>query len=76
MKKILGRIIIVLPAIVLQIIWHLLMFGWVNDLFHDHLGDILNVLLSILAVVFVTGLVTKRDESSYKLLWVMVMVRL
>lgn len=74
MKKIFGRILIVVPAIVLQVIWYIFMLGLLNDLFNEHLGDILNALFSILAVVFVTGLVTKRDESSYKLLWVMVIV--
>ena len=74
MKKILGRMIIVLPAITLQGLWYLNMLGLLNDLFNEHLWDVLNALLSILAVVFVTGLVTKRDESSYKLLWVMVIV--
>lgn len=74
MKKILGRIIIVVPAIALQVLWYFLMFGLLNNIFHNHLGDILNALYSILAVIFVTSLVTKRDESSYKLLWVMVIV--
>ena len=74
MKKVLGRIVIVVPAIALQTLWYFIMLGFLNDLFHEHLGDILNALFSILAVVFVTGLVAKRDESSYKLLWVMVIV--
>ena len=74
MKKILGRIIIVIPAIILQVLWYLIMLGLLNNLLHEHLWDALNALLSILAVVFVTGLVAKRDESSYKLLWVMIIV--
>lgn len=74
MKKILGRILIVVPAITLQIAWYILMLGLLNNLFHEQLGNILNALFSILAVVFVTGIVAQRDESSYKLLWVMVIV--
>ena len=74
MKKILGRMIIVIPAIILQGLWYLIMLGLLNNLLHEHLWDTLNALLSILAVVFVTGLVAKRDESSYKLLWVMIIV--
>ena len=74
MKKILGRIFIVLPAITLQAMWYMVLLGFLNDLFNEHLGDILNALFSILAVVFVTGIVAKRDESSYKLLWVMIIV--
>lgn len=74
MKKILGRIIVVIPAIVLQALWYFAMFGLLNNLFHGYFWNILNVLLSVLAVIFVTGLVSQRDESAYKLLWVMVIV--
>ena len=74
MKKILGRIMIVVPAITLQVLWYFIMLGLLNNLFHEHLGAFLNALFSILAVIFVTNLVTKRDESSYKLLWVMLIV--
>ena len=74
MKKILGRMLIVIPAIALQAVWYFMMFGLLNSLFHGYLWNGINALLSILAVVFVTGLVSKRDESSYKLLWVMLIV--
>lgn len=74
MKKILGRIMIVIPAIALQVLWYCLMFGLLNNLFRGYLWNAINALLSILAFVFVTGLVAKRDESSYKLLWVMLIV--
>ena len=74
MKKILGRIMIVIPAITMQVLWYFAMFGLLNSLFHGYLWNAINALLSILAVVFVTGLVAKRDESSYKLLWVMLIV--
>lgn len=74
MKKILGRIIIVIPAIALQAFWYFVLFGFLNNLFQGYLWNAINALLSILAVIFVTGLVTKRDESSYRLLWVMVIV--
>lgn len=55
MKKILGRILIVIPAIVLQVSWYCIMLGLLNNLFHAYLWDVLNAALSILAVVFVTG---------------------
>ena len=74
MKKALGRIIIVIPAIALQALWYFVMFGFLNNLFHGYLWNVINVLLSLLAIVFVIGLVSKRDESSYKLLWVMLIV--
>lgn len=74
MKKILGRIIIVIPAIALQALWYSVMFGLLNSLSRGYIWNILNALLSVLAVIFVTGLVSQRDESTYKLLWVMVIV--
>ena len=74
MKKILGRLVIVIPAIALQVLWYLVLLGVLNDLLNEHLGDVLNGVFSILAVIFVTGLVAKREESAYKLLWVMVIV--
>ena len=74
MKKILGRILIVVPAIFLQITWSFFVLGLLNSLLNGHLGYILEIIFSILAIVFVTGLVSKRDESSYKLLWVMTIV--
>ena len=74
MKKVLGRILIVLPAVLLQVLWYLLVLGLLNNLFHEYFWDALNIVLSVLAVVFVTGLIAKRDESSYKLLWVIVIV--
>ena len=74
MKKILGRLIIVVPAVLLQAFWYLVLLGLMNDLLNEHLGDVLNAVFSMLAVIFVTGLVAKREESAYKLLWVMLMV--
>ena len=74
MKKILGRLVIVIPAVLLQLFWYLLLLGFMNNLLNARLGDILNAVFSILAVIFVTGLVAKREESAYKLLWVMLMV--
>ena len=74
MKKILGRSVIVIPAILLQGLWYFAVFGLLDDLLGGYLWNVLNALLSVLAVVFVTGLTAKRDESAYKLLWVMVIV--
>ena len=74
MKKVLGRVLIVLPAIILQIAWYVLIMGVLNNLLGGHLGDIVSVIFTILAIIFVTELVVKRDESSYKLLWVILIV--
>ncbi len=73
-KKIFGRILIVVPAIAIQVLWYLLIFKFFNNIFNDHLIDFLNIVLKVLAVLFVLGIVARRDESSYKLLWVIVIV--
>ena len=75
MKKIIGRLVIVVPAVLLQVFWYLVLLGLMDNLLNEHLGDVLNAVFSILAVIFVMGLVTKRDEGAYKLLWVMLQER-
>lgn len=74
MKKILGRLLIVIPAVALQIFWYYLLFGGLERLIGGHLSDVVNSLLKILAILIVLGLVSKRDESAYKILWILVIL--
>ena len=74
MKKILGRILVVLPAIALQIIWYIIILSDLNKLMNGHLRDIIGTVLFIIAVLIVLGLVSKRDEGSYKLVWIIVIL--
>ncbi|MCR4658109.1 MAG: cardiolipin synthase [Lachnospiraceae bacterium] len=74
MKKIFGRILVVVPALFLQIVWYVLLFGGLDRFMKGHLKDLLNTVFTILAVVFVLYLVSKRDEGSYKLVWVIVIL--
>ena len=74
MKKILGRLLVVLPAVAIQIFWYYLLFGGLDFLMKGHLSDIIGSVFKVLAVFFVLVLVSKREESSYKLLWVMVLL--
>ena len=74
MKKILGRIVVVVPAVALQVAWYYLFFGVLDKITYGYSKDILDAFFSILAVIFVTYLIAKRDESTYKLLWVLVIV--
>lgn len=76
MKKILGRILIVLPPIALQVAWYVLLFTVLDKIFNGYLGDIITIVFTVLAVVFVLYLVSKREESSYKLLWVIAILAL
>ena len=74
MKKVIGRVLVVLPPIALQAFWYYLAFVLLEKAFNGYLSDVITVVFTVLAVLFVTYLVAKRDESSYKLLWVLVIV--
>ena len=76
MKKIIGRVLVVLPPIALQAAWYVLLFTVLNKIFNGYLTDIITVVFTILAFFFVLYLVTKRGESSYKLLWVITILAL
>ena len=74
MKKIIGRIVIVVPALVLQAAWYVFVITWLNKVFNGYLADAAAFLFAVLAIIFVTSLVSRRDESSYKMLWAIVIV--
>ena len=74
MKKILGRVIIILPAIALQVLWYVLLFTVIDTGLGGHLGDIITVVFTLLAFLFVIFLVSKRQESTYKLAWVILIM--
>ena len=76
MKKILGRILIVLPPVALQAAWYVLLFAVIDKGLYGYLGDIITIVFTVLAVLFVLFLITKREESSYKLLWVIAIMAL
>ncbi len=76
MKKIIGRILIILPAIVLQVAWFFMFLTNLNGVLNNNLGKVLHIIFTVLAVIFVPYLVAKREESSYRLLWVLVIVAL
>ena len=67
MRKILNRILIVIPAVALQALWLLLLTKWLAPY-----SALIASLLSIVAVFLVLFIVIKRDESTYKLLWLLV----
>lgn len=69
MRKILNRILIVIPAVALQALWLLLLTKWLAPY-----STLIASLLSIVAVFLVLFIVIKRDESTYKLLWLLVIL--
>ncbi len=67
MKKILRRIFTVIPAVALQILWLYILFDWLAPW-----APLFGFALSILSFLFVLYLLTKREESTYKVLWLLV----
>ncbi len=66
MKKIIRRILIIRPAVLLQILWLILVFNIL-----DAWAPVITVLLSFLSLIFVIYIITKQDESTYKILWLL-----
>lgn len=71
MRKALGRIIAVIPAVLLQALWLLLLMSWLEPF-----AALLNLVLTFLAFIFVLYIISSRNESAYKTLWLLVILGL
>ena len=69
MNKIIKHILSVLPAVLLQALWLYVLFRWLAPW-----APLIDLVLSILSVLFVLYLITKREESTYKILWLLVIL--
>ncbi len=69
MNKIIRRIVTVLPAVLLEFLWLYVLFAWLAPW-----APLIDLILSVLAVLFVLYLITKREESTYKVLWLLVIL--
>lgn len=69
MNKILRRVFTVLPAVLLQALWLFVLFEWLAPW-----AALINLVLTILAFIFVLYIITKQDESTYKILWLLVIL--
>ena len=69
MGKIMRRVLIVIPAVALQVLWHVLLVKWLSPY-----APLIVSLLSVAAVFMVLFIVIKRDESTYKLLWLLIIL--
>ncbi|MBP3520474.1 MAG: PLDc N-terminal domain-containing protein, partial [Oscillospiraceae bacterium] len=67
--KLLGRILTVIPAVLVQLFWLVLLSKWLAPY-----AAVLNFVLSILSFFFVLYIITKRDEGTYKILWLLVIL--
>lgn len=66
MNKIIRHIVTVLPAVLLQVLWLFVMLKWLAPW-----AVLINTVLSILSLLFVLYLLMKQEESTYKILWLL-----
>ncbi len=69
MNKIIRRVFTVLPAVLLQVLWLLIVFHWLAPW-----AALISAILSVLALLFVLYLIMKQDESTYVILWLLVIL--
>ncbi len=69
MRRILTRVLVAVPAVALQVVWLLLLANWLAPW-----AAVINLMLSVLALLFVLYLITKLEEPTYKILWLLVIL--
>lgn len=69
MGKIMRRVLIIVPAAALQVLWHLMLIKWLSPY-----APLIESALSVVAFFLVLYIIIKRDESTYKLLWLLVIL--
>lgn len=69
MGKIIRRILAVIPAAALQVLWILLLMKWLAPY-----TALITLGLSIAGFLLVLYIIIKRDESAYKILWLLVIL--
>ena len=67
--KLLTRILITLPAILLQLAW-MIFLVWLAD----GVKEIIDMIVAIVSFNYVLYIVTKKDEGSYKILWLILIL--
>ena len=69
MKKIIRRVISILPAVMLQLVWYSIIFTWLSAW-----AATINLILSLLSLLFVLYIVSNREEGTYKILWLLIIL--
>lgn len=67
MSKMLRRVLTVIPAAAVQALWILLLVKWLSPY-----AAYITLALSVAAVLLVLFIIIKRDETAYKILWLLV----
>ena len=69
MKKILARLLMLVPAVVLQLAWYVLIFSLLYNF-----AIYLQILLLVATIMILLFIINKRDEPNYKMMWIMVIM--
>ena len=69
MKKNFHRIIAILPAVLIQLAWYYILMRWLSPY-----STLLTLLLSLLGFFYVMTVIVKNDDSTYKILWLLVLL--
>ena len=69
MGKIFRRVLAVIPAAALQILWIFLLMKWLAPY-----TPLITLALSAAGFLLVLYIIIKRDESTYKILWLLVIL--
>ena len=69
MLKMLRRVLTVIPAAAVQALWILLLVKWLSPY-----AAYITLALSVAAVLLVLFIIIKRDETAYKILWLLVIL--
>lgn len=69
MSKMLRRVLTVIPAAAVQALWILLLVKWLSPY-----AAYITLALSVAAVLLVLFIIIKREETAYKILWLLVIL--
>lgn len=69
MNKIIRRILAIIPAVLVQVLWIMLLMNWLAPW-----AAVIELVLAILSLLFVLYMITKRGEGTYKMLWLLVIM--
>ncbi|MGN0431209.1 MAG: cardiolipin synthase [Lachnospiraceae bacterium] len=71
MRYIIQRIFAVIPAVLLQLLWIALLLSWLAPY-----ATILNLTLTFFTFIYVLYIMSNRNESTYKTLWLLIILGL
>ena len=71
MDKVLRRVIGIIPAVLIQLLWMFVLLKWLAPW-----AALINLLLTFFGFVYVLYIITNRNESTYKTLWLMLIIGL